>query len=203
MILGRVFIEAISENNGNFIAIDKNINGLKKYVTKLNNKFGMNSKYYKCDITKINSLKNIIKKIKKNKLDVTSLVNAAAINPKYQNIKNNENFLENMSIKKLKNEFEVGLFGSLNCTIEFGKYFASRKNGNIINISSDLGVIAPNQTIYNNSKIRQNVKPVSYSLIKHALIGLTKYTSTYWNDQNIRCNSIALEEYLKIRIKIF
>ena len=45
--------------------------------------------------------------------------------------------------------------------------------------------------IYNTDKKYKNVKPVTYSIIKFGLIGLTKYTSTYWANKNIRCNAIA------------
>ena len=64
---------------------------------------------------------------------------------------------------------------------------------NFLNISSDLGVIAPNHNIYNFNKTNRydSVKPVSYSIIKSAIIGLTRYTSTYWGKDNVRCNSIA------------
>ena len=35
------------------------------------------------------------------------------------------------------------------------------------------------------------VKPVTYSVVKHGIIGLTKYTASYWAKKNIRCNAIA------------
>ena len=51
------------------------------------------------------------------------------------------------------------------------------KKGTIINVSSDLGIIAPDQRIYKKSRF---VKPVTYSVVKHGIIGLTKYTASYW-----------------------
>ena len=62
------------------------------------------------------------------------------------------------------------------------------KKGTILNISSDLGIIAPDQRIYKKSSF---IKPVTYSVVKHGIIGLTKYTASYWGKNNIRCNAIA------------
>ena len=66
-----------------------------------------------------------------------------------------------------------------------------RKKRVILNISSDLSIIAPDQRIYNTSKKYKNVKPVTYSVAKTGLIGLTKYLATYWAPQKIRCNAIS------------
>ena len=73
------------------------------------------------------------------------------------------------------------------CTKYFGK-FISNKQRCIINISSDLDY-APNQVFIKER--RNKFKPVSYSVVKHGIIGLTKYTSTFWNKNNIRCNAVA------------
>ena len=96
--------------------------------------------------------------------------------------------LENFSLHEWNLQLNVGLTGAFLCSKIFGfKMSLDDKGGVILNIASDLSVIAPNHSIYNKG----TYKPVMYSVVKHGLIGLTKYISTYWNNQKIRCNAIS------------
>ena len=65
------------------------------------------------------------------------------------------------------------------------------KRGNIINISSDLSVISPDNRIYNKSKKIKLFKPITYSAIKTGVIGITKYIATCWGNDGIRCNALS------------
>lgn len=144
--------------------------------------------YYHCDITNENEVNHILDQIIKKFGQIDILINNASIDHVPIGKKNNEFAIENFDFNLWQKDISVGLSGAFICSKIFGTFMSKqKKGGNIINISSDLGIISPDNRIYPNNFI----KPVSYSVIKHGIIGLTKYVATYWASKNIRCNCFA------------
>ena len=173
--LGKQFADFLINKKGyNVHIID-----LKKNSGKKKNLF-----QYKCDVLNEKSFSKYIKVIKKKFKTIDVLINCIAKDYS-PNFKNNFSF-ENLNIKMLKKDIEVGILSSVITSKYVSNIMIKQKKGNILNIGSDLSFISPNQNIYNNF-----VKPVSYSIAKHGIIGLTKYLSTYLAKYNIRCNALC------------
>src|SRR6266576_938867 len=102
--------------------------------------------------------------------------------------------LENLPLEVWDADIRVGLTGAFLCSRVFGTEMAKRMAGVIVNVASDLALIAPDQRLYQVDDLphdQQPVKPVTYSVVKSALLGLTRYLATYWNQANIRVNAIS------------
>ena len=137
------------------------------------------------------------RKLEEKEIAISILVNNAAIDPKVtEEFSSSETSrLENFSLFQWNQEIAVGLTGAFICSKVFGSSMAKNGSGGVIlNIASDLSVIAPYQKLYNKrgiSQWNQPVKPVTYSVIKSGLVGLTRYLATYWPDLGVRCNALS------------
>jgi NAD(P)-dependent dehydrogenase (short-subunit alcohol dehydrogenase family) len=128
---------------------------------------------------------------------VDILVNNAAIDPKVKGEQGvlETSRLENFPLEQWDLQLAVGLTGAFLCSQVFGTAMAKDGRGGVIlNIASDLSVFSPDQRLYRKKSLSndcQPVKPVTYSVIKAGLIGLTRYLATYWADRGVRCNALS------------
>lgn len=195
-LLGKKHAEAILEVEGIPILIDIDSEKLSRVAKFLEKKYNKKIHTFVCDITKKEELEKVRDVIMNAYGRIDVLINNAANNPKVEENENIESWsrFENFSEKLWDKDLEVGLKGAFLCSKIFGTEMEKNRKGVILNISSDLGIIAPDQRIYANPNIEeesQYVKPVTYSVVKHALLGLTKYLATYWAQKGIRVNAIC------------
>jgi NAD(P)-dependent dehydrogenase (short-subunit alcohol dehydrogenase family) len=196
-LLGYEYCKAIIQAKGIPVLIDIDEISIKNKINELNKVFpNSECRGFVVDITNEELIEKNCSDILNIYGKIDGLINNAANNPKIEdNDLINFSRLENFNVDIWKNDLNIGLLGSFLCVKYYG--FAISKNpqgGSIINVSSDLGIIAPNQNLYKKEGVSedlQSVKPVTYSVIKHGINGLTKYVSTYWADKNVRCNSIC------------
>lgn len=190
-LLGVQHAIALADINCNLILTDINFSKLKKIKRNISIKYpNINVLIYKMNVSEEKQIIKVFKNLLKKKININILINNAAIDSKIKNNNkmSNSSKLEKIDIKEWDRHILVGLTGSMLCSKIFGSDMAKKnKGGVILNIASDLSIIAPNHKIYKKGVF----KPVMYSVLKHGLIGLTKYLSTYWNKKNIRCNALS------------
>jgi len=195
-LLGFQHAAAILACGGKPVLLDIDLAGLRRTEALLSNEFGQVVTSLECNITDLDSVVSACAAILQRHGRIDILINNAARNPKIES-SGGVNFsrLENFPMEQWNLDLAVGLGGAFNCAKVFGSHMAASDHGGVIvNIASDLGVIAPDQRLYRSENLEdhlQPVKPVTYSVVKHGLIGLTKYLATYWCDHGVRCNSLS------------
>ena len=197
-LLGKYHAEAIIEAGGNVFLADILETEVLRVARLLRKKYGVNNVAgFGMDVTDSDSVMSVCDKIPR--IDI--LINNAAKDPKVRHAgltggKGLSRF-EMMSLKTWKEGLDVALNGTFLVTqIVINKMLENvdPAGGVVLNISSDLSVIAPDQRIYqkdNEAFSEQNVKPIFYSASKWAIVGMTKYLATYFAKQNIRVNSMS------------
>jgi NAD(P)-dependent dehydrogenase (short-subunit alcohol dehydrogenase family) len=193
-LLGFQHAQAVAEMGGIPVLLD--IDGAKaqRAADSLSQQFGIAGIGLAVDITDPMAVDAAHDQIISQFGRVDGLINNAASNPKVEGASETWTRLENFPLETWASDLAVGLTGAFLCARKFGATMARSGGGAILNIASDLGLIAPDQRIYRISGVpeeEQPVKPVSYSVVKSGLIGLTRYLSTYWPRQNVRVNAIC------------
>lgn len=149
------------------------------------------------DVTDRAAIGAVAEMLAQRGLRVDILVNNAAIDPKVKGEQGvvETSRLEHFPVEQWELQVAVGLTGAFMCSQAFGSAMArDGKGGVILNIASDLSVFAPDQRLYRKGGLPdelQPVKPVTYSVIKAGLVGLTRYLATYWADKGVRCNALS------------
>ena len=196
-LLGTEHCRALLEAGANVVMIDLDLEKLKVTERRLNSEFSRSSiKISRTDITSEMAAGELARELSTTGIEVEILINNAAINPKYSDLtlKSNRSRVENFDLDDWNNQISVGLTGAFIYSKIFGTAMATRKQGVIINIASDLSVIGPDQRLYGSSQLQsdnQPVKPVTYSVIKSGLVGLTRYLATYWHESGVRVNALS------------
>ena len=196
-LLGRKHAEAVLEGKGIPVLLDVSASALTVAKETLLQKYPQSEiEIYQTDITDQTELRRIKEALLEKYGHIDVLINNAANNPKVEGGSKNlgaAGFTE-FSSQIWNEDIAVGLTGALFCAQVFGEVMESQNKGVVLNIGSDYGIIAPDQRVYRKEGVpeeEQIIKPVSYSVVKHGLIGLTKYLAAYWGDKGIRVNTLC------------
>ncbi len=194
-LLGRKHAEAILEGGGVPVLLDVDYRALERALAHLRaHRDGAVVEGWTTDITRRADLDRALDRLLARYPAVDVLINNAADNPKVEGdgvaLSRFENFPESLWNDSLR----ISLTGAFLSSQVFGSAMAAQGRGVILNVSSDLGLIAPDQRIYRHDGVaddQQPAKPVTYSVAKHGIIGLTRFLASYWADRGVRANAIC------------
>jgi len=184
-LLGQEFAKAVLTQNGIPVIADYNqVQG--ELVTKSLKELFNNGvvEFQPLNINNKESILELIDNLNKKFGKIDALVNNA-----YPRNKNYGRKFEDVEYEDFCENFNINLGGYFLTSQQFLNYFEQQGCGNIVNISSIYGVIAPRFEVYKDTPMTM---PVEYAVIKSALIHLTKYMAKYYKGKNIRVNSISL-----------
>ena len=183
-LLGIEFVKDVIKHNGVAIIADINKEIGKKVKKQLSKELDTkNIDFIKLDITSKKSLQKCIKYLDDKYAKIDALINNA-----YPRNKNYASHFFDVEYDDFKENLGLNLGGYFTTSQQFAKYFKKQNYGNIINISSIYGVVAPKFEVYENTPMTM---PVEYAAIKSGLIHLTKYMAKYFKGMNIKVNTLS------------
>ena len=193
-LLGVEHAKAIADAGGTPVIADLRIAAAEDCAASVAREYGVPCSAVELDVTSSVSCRAALHAVLEQHGRLDGLVNNAAHNPKVEGKGLAASRFENFSLEDWSRDLAVGLTGAFLVSQVFGAHMAAHGGGVIVNIASDLGVIAPDQRIYRRpglAESEQPVKPVTYSVVKGGLVMLTKYLATYWAEQRVRVNALV------------
>jgi len=185
---------ALAEIGGIPILADVQLELARERADAIERATGRRALGVRLDVTSPESCRAALSQVLASFGRMDGLINNAARNPKVEDAGLSASRLEDFALEAWNRDLAVGLTGAFLTSQVFGTHLARQARGVIVNIASDLGIIAPDQRIYRQPGLpdaEQPTKPVTYSVVKGGLVMLTKYLATYFAERGVRVNALC------------
>lgn len=194
--IGKELCKAILKNKGIAVLADINEKALKDLKEELHKEFNQELLNLKLDITSKESLNEAILKTEQKYKKIDAFVNSS-----YPYGKNwGKTPYYELSYEELCENLNLHLGGFILASQEFVKYFKKQGYGNIINLSSIMGVYAPKFENYKNTSMQSSLE---YSVIKAGINHLGVWLAKELFNTNIRVNTLAAGGILDNQPQVF
>lgn len=186
--MGSQYVGAIAEAGGIPVVADVNAKAAVEVAKKVEAEAGGETLGLQVDVTDKDSVNDMVKQVLKKFGRIDGLVNNVAIDPKFDpsHAKKQTHSFEDFPLKLWDKSLAVDLTGMFLCAQAVAPVMLRAGKGSIVNVSSTYGLVSPDQRLY-----KQGFKPVTYSVTKSGVLGLTRYLATYWGDKGIRVNTLT------------
>ena len=183
-VLGRTFVDAIAKRGAIAIAADINFSLAQQFAEKWQSQTGGGAvEAAELDITSIESVSALLKNlhVRYGKID-------AVVNNAYPRNKNYGRLLEDVTYQDFCENVDSHLGGYFLIAQQFCMAFKAQGHGNLINMSSVYGSMAPRFNVYKGTSM---TTPVEYAAIKSAVVHLTRYFAQYFKGHGIRVTCLS------------
>jgi NAD(P)-dependent dehydrogenase (short-subunit alcohol dehydrogenase family) len=182
-LLGRTFSAAIAREGGTAVVADRDIEGARRIAEEIELVHPGRAHAKAIDITDADSLRNLIGELQADHGTIDAVVNNA-----YPRNERYGRRMEDVTYADFCDNVGMHLGGYFLVAQQFAAHFRSQGRGNIINMASIYGVIAPRFEIYAGTTMTM---PVEYAAIKAGVLHLTRYFAQYLKGTGTRVNAIS------------
>lgn len=182
-LLGQAFAHCIAEHGGIAVIADLNVEAATRIAEKISAKFPLYAEAAELDITDKKSVTTLITGLRERHGRIDAVVNNA-----YPRNCNYGRKLEDVTYEDFCENVGLHLGGYFLVAQQFGLFFREQGGGNIVNMASIYGTMAPRFEIYEGTPMTM---PVEYAAIKSAVVQLTRYFAQYFKGNGVRVNCIS------------
>jgi NAD(P)-dependent dehydrogenase (short-subunit alcohol dehydrogenase family) len=196
-LLGREHADAIAEAGGHPVLLDLEGSAPAAVARQIEARHGRKALGLVADVTRPAQVRSAVDRALAELGRIDILINNASLTVKggAERVPGYFDPFEEYGLEPWQRALEVGLTGAFLASQAAGRVMAERGGGVILNIASTLGVVGPDQRIYEGGSDpysgRRFNTPISYSAIKAGLIGMTRYLATYWAAKHVRVNALS------------
>lgn len=181
-VLGRRFSSVIAAEGAVAIVADVNASAAGEVADKIH-AAGHRAEAAHLDITNTRSVQELIVSLDSRHGRIDAVVNSG-----YPRNKQWGRKVEDVTYSDFCENVSLHLGGYFLVTQQFASYFRAHGGGNIVNLGSIYGTMAPRFGIYAGTPM---TTPVEYAAIKAAVIQLSRYFAQRFKDDAVRVNTLS------------
>ncbi|MEI7641239.1 MAG: 3-oxoacyl-[acyl-carrier-protein] reductase [bacterium] len=167
--IGEAIATTLAKEGASIAVLDVNLEKATETANKLRG-FGVAAEAFKCDVSNTSEVEAVVNNVVDKFKRIDILVNNAGIT--------RDNLLIRMTEQEWDLVIAINLKGVFNFTRAVGKIMMKQRAGNIINISSVIGLMG-------------NAAQTNYSASKAGVIGITKSVAKELASRNVRVNAVC------------
>lgn len=181
-LLGKTFCRAIAQAQATVIIADLDRAAADAFAATLVAE-GLKAEGASLEITQQASVDQLIESLHARYGRIDAVVNNA-----YPRNKRYGRRLEEVQYEDFCENVSLHLGGYFLTSQRFALYFKKQGDGNIVNMASIYGAIAPRFDVYEGTSMTM---PVEYAGIKAGVIHMSRYFAQYFKKDGIRCNVLS------------